>query len=102
MKNLLIIPLLLLLLAGCNGVNGPGSVQPSEQSDTTKNYNVRFLFEVDGIRVYSFFDDRTVYFTNTAGQIGYEYSTTRRNGKHTSTSTHYVETLCNSSERPQP
>lgn len=98
MKKLLILPLL-LMLTGCENPNRPGSVQPTEQADTTRDYKVRFLFEIDGIRVYRFYDNRTVYFTSAAGNIGYEYQTTQRTGKTTTTQIHHVETICNSNSQ---
>ncbi len=54
-----------------------------------EDYNVRFLFEVDGCRVYRFEDARYVYFTNCKGTTQYDYTTS--NGK-TST-THQVQSL---------
>ena len=58
----------------------------------TDNYNVRFLFEVDGIRVYKFsYNDKVVFFTNTNGKT--EYTKSYTNGKvHQSKR---IECICN-------
>ena len=43
----------------------------------TDNYNVRFLFEVDGIRVYKFnYGNSEVFFTNTNGETEHNQSYT--------------------------
>ena len=91
MKKLLSIFILLLLMSSCEAPNGAGSVTPTEQADSTQNYDVKFLFEVDGIRVYRFYDRRTVYFTSTTGNINYEYTTGSKGRRNH----HQVETICN-------
>ena len=43
----------------------------------TDNYNVRFLFEVDGIRAYKFnYGNSEVFFTNTNGETEHNQSYT--------------------------
>ena len=75
------------LLSGCRGDGD--RVQTSQSSD---NYRVELLFEVDGVKVYRFRDGlRDVYFTNTNGKCG--YTTTQTNGK--ATTYHDIETMCN-------
>ena len=86
----LTIVVALFLLVSCeergqkvNNVNYPSQ---------TDDYDVRFLFEVDGIRVYKFYHGgEAVFFTNTNGKIEYTKSST--NGRyHTSKK---VECVCN-------
>lgn len=70
--------------------NGGSNVEV--KSEDGQDYRVRLLFEVDGVKVYRFVDDRVIYFTNTNGNIGYRYTT--RTGK--TASNHNITTLCNS------
>ena len=59
-------------------------IRKQEYEQRLKDYNVVFLFECDGVKVYRFRDDYTgehVYFTNANGRTYYEY--TRRTGKYT-------------------
>ena len=81
----------LILFASCeergqkvNDVNYP---------DQTDNYNVRFLFEADGIRVYKFsYNDKVVFFTNTNGKTEYTQSYTIGGKIYTSKK---IECICN-------
>ena len=58
----------------------------------TDDYDVRFLFEVDGVRVYKFYDrGHDVYFTNTNGKIVYTES--HPNGNIYTSKT--IECICN-------
>lgn len=95
MKQLFISLIMLGFFCGCNKKKGD-EVELQKQAD---DYKVEFLFEVDGVSVYRFYDDKWVYFTNTSGKVEYKYTTTRtyRTGKttHTQTSTHQCEMLCN-------
>lgn len=45
-----------------------------------KDYNVKFLFECGGVKVYRFHDGEDVYFTNANGMTKYQYTT--RAGTH--------------------
>ncbi|WP_297091904.1 DUF4884 domain-containing protein [uncultured Draconibacterium sp.] len=56
---------LLLLLSACSGV--PLTIKSPENNDT---YNVEYLFEYDGCKVYRFYDrGEYVYFTNCMGDV---------------------------------
>lgn len=63
-----------------------------ENKTKAGNFEIEFLFEHDGCKVYRFNDGRTVYFSDCTGKINYEYTT--NHGK-SSRKTHYVETLNN-------
>lgn len=95
MKKLFISLIILTSFCGCDKKKGD-EVELQKQAD---DYKVEFLFEVDGVSVYRFYDNKWVYFTNTNGKVGYEYTTTSThrigNTTHTKTSTHQCETLCN-------
>lgn len=59
----------MLLFYGCNGKGE--QIIPNETND---NFNVEFLFEVDGVKVYRFEDrGKSIYFTNTNGKCEYTY-----------------------------
>ena len=78
----------MLVLCGCKNQGTPVNVEYDNDDD----YNVTFVFEVDGIKVYRFRDGlRTIYFTDNKGRV--EYSETHTRGK--TTTTEYIETLCN-------
>ena len=80
----------LLLLVSCK--ESGQKVNDVNYPDQTDNYNVRFLFEADGIRVYKFsYNDKVVFFTNTNGKT--EYTKNYTNGKvHQSKR---IECICN-------
>ena len=77
MKLLVAAIFLLLILASCR-IQKPISRQ---EADNNKTYNVQYLFEHDGCKVYRFYDrGRFVYFTNCRGEaISTTDSTTVRN-----------------------
>lgn len=82
-KQTLLSILLVAMFSSCAG-NGQ-SVQTSKSSG---NYDVQFLFEVDHVKVYRFYDaGRWIYFTNTNGSCAYTY----HNGKVAE----HIETMCN-------
>ncbi len=55
------------LLQSCGSVRMPISTHVPENN---KNYEVDFLFEYDGCRVYRFYDrGNYVYFTNCNGEV---------------------------------
>ena len=61
---------------------------------TQTDFDVKFLFETDGIKVYRFMDGgRAVYFTNGSGKAGYIYKV--RNCKTTEGYDVDVVTYCN-------
>lgn len=52
-------------------------IQQQEYEEKLEYYNVTFLFECNGVKVYRFEDSYTgeiVYFTNTNGRTYYEYT----------------------------
>ena len=58
-------------------------IRKQEYEQRLEDYNVVFLFECNGVKVYRFRDDYTgerVYFTNANGRTYYEY--TRRTSKY--------------------
>lgn len=60
-------------------------IQKQEYEQKLKDYEVKFLFECNGVKVYRFRDCYTnecVYFTNANGKTCYEY--TKRTGRYTS------------------
>ena len=64
-------------------------IRKQEYEQRLKDYNVKFLFECNGVKVYRFRDGEDVYFTNANGMTKYQYTT--RPGK-TST-THRVQSI---------
>jgi hypothetical protein len=67
------------------------SCQKSAQSSQSKgDFRVELLFEVDGCKLYRFYDGRTVYFSDCRGQVS-EVHTTR--GAKNQSATHYSETV---------
>lgn len=90
MKKILLSIFAVALLSGCKG-NGE-RVQPTQSAD---NYRVELLFEVDGVKVYRFYDGRTVYFTNANGKCRYTDEQVICNGKTTTVISTDVETMCN-------
>ena len=79
----------LLLLSSCK--------KDAQEVFSTTNSEIRvdFLFEVDGIKVYRFYDNgHLIYFTNRTGETEYSYTTS--NGR--SPQTHRVQCLNSSIE----
>lgn len=73
----------------------PSGTQVEVSQKETDSYEVRLLFEVDGVKVYRFYDDgHYIYFTNTSGQVKYEY--TQMAGK--TVITDEVNTMCNETD----
>lgn len=50
-------------------------IQKKEYEKKLEDYNVTFLFECDGIKVYRFYDGKYIYFTNANGVTQYQYTT---------------------------
>lgn len=92
--TLSILALFALTLTGCEK-DPRGQIPTAQQPKEDVDYQVTFLFEVDGVKVYKFYDDsHYVYFTNANGKTEYTYTTTHRTGKHTThTTTHHVESI---------
>ena len=65
-------------------------IRKQEYEQRLKDYDVTFLFECDGVKVYRFRDREDVYFTNANGMTHYQYTT--RNGKYSHT-THRVQSI---------
>ena len=91
MKQTLIALTAMLMLCGC-ATDGE-RLSPAK---TKRNFNVDFLFEVDGVKVYRFEDSRGhyVYFTNANGRCEYEHYVST--GKFTYSVK--MQTLCNSKD----
>lgn len=65
-------------------------IRKQEYEQRLKDYDVRFLFECNGVKVYRFTDrNKDVYFTDANGMTKYQYTT--MSGK-TST-THRVQSI---------
>ena len=65
-------------------------IRKQEYEQRLKDYDVKFLFECDGVKVYRFRDGEDVYFTNANGMTRYQYTT--RTGKFSHT-THRVQSI---------
>lgn len=65
-------------------------IRKQEYEQRLKDYEVKFLFECDGVKVYRFRYGEDVYFTNANGMTKYQYTT--RNGKYSHT-THRVQSI---------
>lgn len=79
MKKLILLSVLAFVVTSC--VNNPEQPKPKltkeqirkqEYEQRLKDYNVQFLFECNGVKVYRFCDCGThVYFTNADGTTCY-------------------------------
>ena len=65
-------------------------IRKQEYEQRLKDYDVKFLFECDGVKVYRFRDGEDVYFTNANGMTKYQYTT--RTGKYSYT-THRIQSI---------
>lgn len=66
-------------------------IRKQEYEQRLKDYDVQFLFECNGVKVYRFMDGaRRVYFTDANGMTKYQYTT--RAGKFSHT-THRVQSI---------
>lgn len=52
-------------------------IRKQEYEQRLKDYDVEFLFEYDGVKVYRFRNGEDVYFTNANGMTKYQYTTRR-------------------------
>lgn len=72
--TLTLLALLALTLTGCEE-DQRGQISTAQQPKDDVDYQVTFLFEVDSVKVYRFYDHgREVYFTNVTGNIEYTYT----------------------------
>lgn len=67
MKKTLLLIFAMIFLTACY-VNG----RKRTYNSRTEQYRVEFLFEIDGIKVYRFWDNRAVYFTTGTGKCHYK------------------------------
>ena len=92
MKPTLSILIALTLFSSCGGYSG----DPISVDTTSSKYEVYFLFEHEGCKIFKFSDNgRTVYYTNCDGSTSLEV--TRRQGKTTTTDYYNVPTSVNDS-----
>ena len=87
MKKLILLSVLAFIIASCVNNHEPPKpkltkeqIQKQEYEQRLKDYDVKFLFECDGVKVYRFRDGEDVYFTNANGMTTYQYTT--RAGTH--------------------
>lgn len=80
MKKIILIALATILIS-CE--------KAAQSTKESGNYKVEFLFEVDGCKIYRFYDGRTVYFSDCRGKIDEEH-TVKSGSTYT---THRSETL---------
>lgn len=65
-------------------------IRKQEYEQRLKDYDVKFLFECNGVKVYRFYDGEYVYFTDANGMTYYQYTT--RTGKFSHT-THRIQSV---------
>ena len=89
MKNIFLIAISSLLMCSCGYeiVKKKPAPKPKltkeqirkqQYEEKLREYDVRFLFECNGVKVYRFYDYnnmKTVYFTNANGNTSYRYTT---------------------------
>ena len=102
MKKLILLSVLAFVVASCGYEirKKPEPPKPKltkeqirkqEYEQRLKDYDVQFLFECNGVKVYRFSDCNTlIYFTNANGMTKYQYTT--RESKHSYT-THRVQSI---------
>lgn len=97
-KKLILLSVLAFIIASCVNNHEPSKpkltkeqIRKQEYEQKLKDYDVEFLFECNGVKVYRFCDGRQyIYFTNANGTAYYQYTT--RNGKFSHT-THRVQSI---------
>lgn len=102
MKKLILLSVLTLAFASCGYEirKKPEPPKPKltkeqirkqEYEQRLKDYEVRFLFECNGVKVYRFMDGaRRVYFTDANGMTHYQYTVRTSKYSHT---THRVQSI---------
>jgi hypothetical protein len=73
-----------LLIASCSSPGGDAARPESQSSNTPEGgFDIRFLFEIDGCKLYSFKDaDRRVYFANCGNTSRADLEFTESCGKN--------------------
>ena len=102
MKKLILLSVLVFAVSSCDYEIVKKSEPPKpkltkeqirkqEYEQRLKDYDVKFLFECNGVKVYRFFDcGEDVYFTDANGMTKYQYTT--RTGKF-GHQTHKVQSI---------
>ena len=86
MKKFILLSLLVFVVSSCGYEirKKPEPPKPKltkeqirklEYEQRLKDYDVLFLFECNGVKVYRFRDGEDVYFTNANGMTKYQYTT---------------------------
>ena len=87
MKKLILLSVLAFMIASCGYEirKKPEPPKPKltkeqirkqEYEQRLKDYDVQFLFECNGVKVYRFYDDNEfIYFTDANGMTHYQYTT---------------------------
>ena len=99
MKKLILLPVLAFVVSSCGYEPEPPKpkltkeqIRKQEYEQRLKDYNVRFLFECNGVKVYRFRDGgEDVYFTDVNGMTKYQYTT--RMGKFGVATTYRVKSI---------
>ncbi len=102
MKKLILLSVLVIVVSSCGYeiVKKPEPPKPKltkeqirkqEYEQRLEDYNVKFLFECNGVKVYRFIDlGEVVYFTDANGMTYYQYTTMSGRFSHT---THRVQSI---------
>ena len=98
MRKLILLSVLAFIIASCVNNHEPPKpkltkeqIRKQEYEQRLKDYDVQFLFECNGVKVYRFMDGaRRVYFTDANGMTKYQYTT--RSGRFSHT-THRVQSI---------
>ena len=102
MKKIFLLSVLVFVVSSCGYeiVKKPEPPKPKltkdqirkqEYEQRLKDYDVQFLFECNGVKVYRFMDGaRRVYFTDANGITKYQYTTRTGRFSHT---THNVQSI---------
>ncbi len=94
MKTILLVLLIVAGFVGCS------HRKPATETISNGNYEVEFLFEQDGCKMYRFDDGvRYVYWCNCEGKVNADYETHQSNGKTSSTTYHKEETITTKPKR---
>lgn len=82
MKKLILLSVLAFMVSSCVNNHEPPKpkltkeqIRKQEYEQRLKDYDVKFLFECDGVKVYRFYDGKYIYFTNANGMTKYQYTT---------------------------
>lgn len=102
MKKLILLSVLAIAVVSCGYEIRKKPEQPKPKltkeqirkqvyEQRLEDYNVQFLFECNGVKVYRFMDGaRRVYFTDANGMAYYQYSTSSGKFSH---QTHRVQSI---------